>query len=183
MDKNGIISYFGRLDRELSAPTVLHIYGSAAVILLGAEDRTSLDIDVAGPYSTVDYARFTEASAAAGLPVNPAAEFSSDHLEWVGVLRLCLPPPPPQAESIVLWQGANLIVRTGSIADLVASKLIRYDESDQSDVQFLFKASRFTLETVAAAVKSLPPPFANDAIILDNLANLGTDIVIWGGGE
>ena len=64
MNKGDIISYFGRLDEGLAAPTVLHIYGSAAVILLGADERTSLDIDVAGPYSTADYARFEKASAA-----------------------------------------------------------------------------------------------------------------------
>ena len=182
MDKSGIISYFGRLDKELSAPTILHIYGSAAVILLGADDRTSLDIDVAGPYSSADFARFAEASAAAGLPVNPASDFASNHLEWVGALRLCLPPPPPETESIVLWQGANLTVKTGRVADLVASKLIRYDESDQSDVQFLFNASRFTIESIAAVVKTLPRPFDTDALVLENLANLETDLVVWGGG-
>jgi len=182
MDKSGIISYFGRLDGELTAPTVLHIYGSAAVILLGADDRTSLDIDVAGPYSTADYARFAEASATAGLPVNPASDFASNHLEWVGALRLCLPPPPPETESIVLWRGANLTVKTGRIADLVASKLIRYDETDQSDIQFLFKVSRFTIESIAATVRTLPPPFDTDALVLENLANLKVDLAVWGDG-
>ena len=51
MDKNEIIAYLTRLDRELSAPVTLYLYGSAVIILLDAPDRTSLDIDVAGPYS------------------------------------------------------------------------------------------------------------------------------------
>ncbi|MCL1857198.1 MAG: hypothetical protein FWF84_06140, partial [Kiritimatiellaeota bacterium] len=172
MDKADMVAYFGRLDRELSIPTVLYVYGSAVVILLGANDRTSLDIDVAGPYSSADSARFAEASAQAGLPVNPAPEFSANHLEWVGPLRLCLPPPPPEAESMVLWQGANLMIKTGRVEDIVASKLIRYDETDQADIQFLFKVARFTIAAVAVAVKTLPRPFNTDTLVLENLANL-----------
>jgi len=179
MDKGEILSYFGRLDKELAAPSVLHIYGSAAVILLGADERTSLDIDVAGPYSSVDGAKFAEASTAAGLPVNPSSDFASNHLEWIGHFRLCLPPPPPESESIVLWRGAKLVVKTGTVADLVASKLIRYDETDQSDIQFLHKISRFTFESVAAAVETLPKPFDTDPLVLENLANLKADICTW----
>ncbi|MCL1919455.1 MAG: hypothetical protein FWG50_00010 [Kiritimatiellaeota bacterium] len=181
MNKTDILAYFSRLDKRLDTPSVLHIYGSAAVILLGADDRTSLDIDVAGPYSTVNDAQFAEASAAAGLPVNPAPDVASNHLEWVGALRLCLPPPPPEAESLVLWRGANLLVKTGKVEDLVASKLIRYDETDQADIQFLAKTSRFTFESVAASVKALPRPFDTDILVLENLANLKADLAAWEG--
>ena len=61
----------------------------------------------------------------------------------------------------------------------MASKLIRYDETDQSDVQFLHKLSRFTLDSVDAAVKTLPKPFDSDALVLQNLANLKTDLDTW----
>ena len=179
MNKDEIISYFHRLDNELAAPSVLHIYGSAAVILLGSEDRTSLDIDVAGPYSTVDEARFAEASVNAGLPVNPPSEFASNHVEWIGPLRLCLPPPVPGVQPLTLWRGTRLVVQTGQVEDLVASKLIRYDETDQADIRFLFRASRFLFESVAAAVKTLPRPFYADALVLKNLANLKKDLATW----
>ena len=179
MDKIGIISYFKRLDKELDSPTILHIYGSAAIILLGADDRTSLDIDVAGAYSVADNARFAEASVAAGLPVNPPSDYSSDYVEWVGKLRLCLPPPPPETEAIILWRGDKLTIKTGRIEDLVASKLIRYDETDQADIQFLFKISRFSFDAVAAAVKTLPHPFDKDALVLENLCNLESDMNAW----
>jgi hypothetical protein len=180
MNKHDILAYFNRLDSELTTPAVLHVYGSAAVILLGAEDRTSLDIDIAGPYSTVDNARFAEASAAAGLPVNPAPGFASSNVEWVGPLRLCLPPPASAAETMVLWQGAKLQVKTSRVEDLVASKLIRYDTSDQADIQFFFKISRFAIESIATAVANLPRPFNTDALVLENLANLKTDLAAWG---
>jgi hypothetical protein len=179
MTKTDILSYFQRLDNALTAPTVLHIYGSAAVMLLGADDRTSLDIDVAGLYSIADTARFAEASASAGLPVNPASDSTTEYVEWVGPLRLCLPPPSPESEPVILWRGANLTVQTSKVEDLVASKLIRYDETDQSDIQFLFKASRFTIESIAVVVKTLPRPFNTDALVLENLRNLETDLRLW----
>ena len=179
MNKTDILSYFKRLDNALPTPAILHIYGSAAVMLLGSDDRVSLDIDVAGLYSTADTARFAEASTIAGLPVNPEPTSAQEHVEWVGPLRLCLPPPSPESPPVILWRGANLTVQTSRPEDLVASKLIRYDETDQADILFLFKASRFTFESVAAAVKNLPRPFNTDALVLENLRNLETDLHHW----
>ena len=54
VNKADLVGYLERLDRALSSPATLHIYGSAAFMLLDEPDRTSLDIDVAAPYSNVD---------------------------------------------------------------------------------------------------------------------------------
>ena len=86
MNKAEIIAYLSRLDRELSASVVLYIYGSAVVILLDAPERTSLDIDVAGPYSSGNMAEIACASQRAGLPLNPDPLYQGNHLEWVGAV-------------------------------------------------------------------------------------------------
>ena len=44
--------------------------------------------------------------------------------------------------------SANLTVKTGSGADLVASKLYRYSEQDQEDIQFLMLRGGVTLDVV-----------------------------------
>ena len=62
-------------------------------MLLGEEDRISLDVDIAGPYSQVNEAMLRSAAAQIGLPVNPPADFAGDHIEWIGPLRLCLADP------------------------------------------------------------------------------------------
>lgn len=54
MDKQRLTGYLEQLDQALRRSADLYIYGSAAFILLDEPDRTSLDIDVAGPYSNVD---------------------------------------------------------------------------------------------------------------------------------
>jgi hypothetical protein len=54
MDRPELLAYLEGLDNALRAQATLYIYGSAACILLGEPDRTSLDVDVAGPYSDVD---------------------------------------------------------------------------------------------------------------------------------
>ena len=182
MNKQEITDYLARLDRELSGPTVLYLYGSAVVILLDAPDRTSLDIDVAGPYSGVDQADFEQASRRAGLPVNPEPSYQGGHLEWVGPLRLCLPSPQEDAPGMILWQGLKLAVRTGSVEDLVASKLIRYDEIDRADIQFLFAQFHFSWEAVRNSADRLPHPFRTDTLVLENLANLKADLRMWGEG-
>ena len=67
------------------------------------------------------------------------------------------------------------------MADLVASKLIRYDEIDRSDVQYLITQARTTFSEVEAAAKRLPAPFVLDRLVLDNLENLRTNMLMWGG--
>jgi hypothetical protein len=179
MDKNEIIEYLTKLDDKVSGLQVLYIYGSAVVILLDAPGRTSLDIDVAGPYSSGDQAELERGSQQAGLPVNPPPDYQGCHLEWVGPLRLCLPPPQAGQEGLLLWRGKNVTVRSGNVEDLVASKLIRYDVTDRADVQYLYSRFRFAWESVRESVGRLPHPFRGDAMLLENLSNLETDMRMW----
>jgi len=180
MDKGELVGYLERVDRELKAPATLHIYGSAAFMLLDEPERTSLDIDVAAPYSTVDEGDLRRAAAVAGLPLNPPDDYASDHLEWISAVRLCLAKPNPGTD-MVLWRGNKLVVKTGSRPQLIASKLIRYDEMDRSDIQYLCRQTPVKVAAVAAAVGELPEPFNNDALVLENLENFKVDVALWGG--
>lgn len=178
VNKVELSSYLERLDRALESHATLYVYGSAALILLDEPDRTSLDIDVAAPYSSTDFADMARAAVVAGLPINPAEDYPRDHIEWISALRLCLPPPAPKTD-LLLWRGSRLTIMTAAIPCLIASKLIRYDEIDRSDVQFLSKQSGAAWKDVAAAVELLPPPFNQDGIVRENLNNLKADLAIW----
>lgn len=182
MDKSKILYYLSKIDAELECPAMLYIYGSAVCILLDEPDRTSLDIDVAGPYSDANYGAFVRAAEKAGIPVNPVEDTSSDHIEWIQPLRLCLPTPLPE-RSMLLWQGSRLAVKSGSPADLIASKLIRYDEIDQGDIQYLLSQARVRFDDVEDAVRRLPPPFNVDCIVLEKLQNFLADSKLWEGGR
>lgn len=179
MDRHQLVTYLETIDHALAAPATLVVYGSAALILLDEPDRTSLDVDVAGPYSMVDFADFKRAATTARLPVNPEDDFRGDHIEWIGPLRLCLAPPTAESE-VLLWQGNRLTVKTVAPAQLIASKLIRYDEIDRSDIQFLLAQSKVPFADIAAAVGGLPEAFRRDPLVRENLANLKTDVGVWG---
>jgi hypothetical protein len=176
MNSASLREHLGRLDAALSEPASLCLYGSAALMLMGQEDRVSVDVDVAGPYSTVNQRALEAAAKAIGLPVNPADDISADHIEWVGPERLCLAEPSPE-RAVALWQGGHLTVFTLPPADLVASRLIRYDPTDQADIQFLVAHGRLRLQQVAEAVQRLPEAFRNDALVRENLNNFQRD---WG---
>jgi hypothetical protein len=166
-----------RLDSALPEPARVCVSGSAAWMLLGQEDRFSMDVDVAGPYSAVNERALATAGEMIGLPVNPPADYPGDHIEWVGPLRLCLARP---ADDIaVLWQGSGLTVFTLPPPDLIASKLIRYDPTDQADIQFLAIHQRVRFEAVVMAVARLPEPFREDALVKENLENLRRDLWRW----
>lgn len=182
MNKTQLLNYLQQIDAGLQRPAEVVVYGSAAFILLGEEERTSLDIDVAGPYSRVDFADFQQAASRAGLPVNPSEVTDGEHIEWIPTLRLCLPPPRPATEQ-VLWRGQKLTLKTVSAAELIASKLIRYDEIDQSDIQFLCAQQTVEWQAVAEAVACLPAPFNNDPLVKENLANLRGDMALWRGNS
>ncbi|NQU10328.1 hypothetical protein HQ590_06035 [bacterium] len=180
MNKAELLGYLERIDHALSKPATLTVYGSAPCILLDEPERTSLDVDVAGPYSAVDLVDLQRAAQAAGLPVNPATDYQGDHLEWILAPRLCLPPPSP-ASAVVLWQGQRLTVRTVAIPELIASKLIRYDPVDQADVRYLCTLARVPFDAIQTAARSLPPPFNQDTIVRENLRNLNADMQMWQG--
>ncbi|MGD9781204.1 MAG: hypothetical protein AB7V14_03525 [Kiritimatiellia bacterium] len=178
MDKRRLVEYFAQVDERLTRPAELLIYGSAAFILLDEEARTSLDLDVAGPYSKLDFEEFRQASRSAGLDVNPVESYSGDHVEWISGVRLCL-APPELAGTMTLWQGRHLAVKTVAAADLVASKLIRYDPIDQSDVRYLVGQMRLGHADVAKAVDRLPAGFRDDVLVRENLKNLEEDMALW----
>ncbi|MBI4324822.1 MAG: hypothetical protein HY674_06105 [Chloroflexi bacterium] len=178
MDATTLRQHLVRLDSALGESARLCIYGSAALMLMGEEGRVSVDVDVAGPYSTVNEAALAEAARAARLPVNPPEDFAEDHLEWVGPARLCLAAPRPD-ESVVLWQGRWLTVFTLPPSDLAASRLIRYDPIDQADIQFLIVHGRVRYEDIAQAVHRLPVAFRDDVLVRENLENLRRDMQRW----
>ncbi len=178
MNRDGLIQYLKMLDANLKKPAKLYIYGGAALMLLEEEIRISLDIDVASPYSEVDYVDFQHACEAAGIPLNPDVDYDREHIEWVGPLRLCLPKPDPETD-LTLWRGSYLTVQTGAPAKLVASKLIRYDETDQSDIHFLCFQYKLHFDQVRQAVAELPPPFRTDILVLENLEALRVDMHLW----
>ncbi len=178
MDFTALQTYLSQLDGALKGKAECCIYGSAACMLLGEEGRISLDVDIAGPYSQVNETMLQSAAAQIGLPVNPPADFAGDHIEWTGPLRLCLADPSVGGR-VVLWQGANLTIFTVSPPDLAASKLIRYDPSDQADIQFLMVNGRFGMEETTRAVERLPAAFRADIMVRENLKNLNRDCRRW----
>jgi hypothetical protein len=180
MDKSELILYLEKIDRALNSDVTLYVLGGAALILLDEPDRTSLDVDVAAPYSEADFGDLEQAALAAGLPVNPSEHTSSEHIEWIAPLRLCLPKPDPDTD-MTLWQGGKLTVKTVCLPGLIASKLIRYDEIDQADILYLCSSRTVEHSDVEAAVRTLPPAFRKDPVVLDNLENLKVDMGLWKG--
>lgn len=178
MNPSSLREHLARLDAALGEPAKLCVYGSAALMLMGEDDRFSVDMDIAGPYSDVNERALETAARQISLPVNPPEDFSDDHIEWVGPERLCLAVPSPD-KVVRLWQGHRLTLFTLPPADLIASRLIRYDPTDQADIQFLLTHFRTGFEEVAQAVERLPAAFRNDALVRDNLDNLRRDMSRW----
>ena len=179
INESVVTDYFVRLDQLVKPGTELYVIGGSAIALLGAKIRTTADVDVALPSSKLDLTDFTTASAKAGLPVNPAFGYQGAYVELVKPLMLTLPQPKSETDVQELFRGVNLVVRTGSGADLVASKLYRYSEQDQEDIQFLMLRGGVTLAAVRESVTRLPERFREDVMVIENLGNLERDLALW----
>ena len=177
IDERATMEYFAKLDGLVSRGTELYIFGGSAIGLLGAKVRTTIDIDVAAPFSRMNLQEFKAASEKLGMPVNPGAAYQGAFIELVGPARLSL--PSPTENSLIVFRGMNLTVKTGAFAELVASKLVRYSVKDMQDVQFLITEGRVKYDEVVAAVKRLSPVFRDDPLVKENLENLKTDMMIW----
>ena len=55
MDKAQLLDYFSKIDRYLAAEAVICVYGGAAFIMLDEDGRSSIDIDIAAPYSNASF--------------------------------------------------------------------------------------------------------------------------------
>jgi len=174
-------AYFERLDPLVREGTELCVIGGSAVAQLGARIRVTADIDVALPYSKIELSAFAEASAKAGLPVDPAFGYQNAYVELVKPLMLTVPRPASEESFVELFRGRNLTVKTCSPADLVASKLYRYSPQDQEDIQFLMGPGGATVEAVRDSVSRLPEGFRDDVMVRENLANPESDILLWKG--
>lgn len=181
IDEHSATDYFVRLDSLVKSGTELYIIGGSAIAQLGARIRVTADIDVALPYSRLELENFTKASEKAGLPVNPAFGYQGAYVEFVKPLMLTLPRPASPESFIELYRGVNLIVKTSTPADLVASKLYRYSPQDQEDIQFLMGPGGATLDAVRDSVSRLPERFRDDVLVRENLVNLESDLKFWTG--
>ena len=179
IDEKVLRDYFARLDALVSPGTVLYVFGGGAVALLGAAIRTTIDIDIAAPYSKVAESEFRAASEKAGLPVNPGLGYQGAYVEFVPPLTLAMPRARTPDDEIVLFSGLNLTVKTGSVADLIASKLIRYNDKDRSDVQYLADLGGIVMDDVVASVERLPERIKRDVVLRANLENLSVDLSLW----
>ena len=173
-----LAGYFERLDPLVRPGTELFVFGGAAIVLLGARIRTTIDIDVAAPYSRIDMENFREASEKAGLPVNPPPGYQGAYIEIVGQRMLAL-PVPRDGEATILFRGMNLVVKTSSDSDLAASKLVRYDSTDRSDVEYLAGLGRVTVQSVRDSVQRMGAGLRDDVLVAENMANLESDLAMW----
>jgi hypothetical protein len=180
VDAASLRQAFERIDAALESPTELVIRGGAALLALGFEGRTTVDIDVL-PASRFVEADLRRACEATGLAWNPPdKDFPpGDYMEVVPEQTLVLPIPgsggPPYD---TVFRGRLLTVRTPPAADLVVGKLKRLDPEDVADIQFL--VTRYGLDEAAVreAFSRLPARFRGDPVLTDNLRYVVEDL--WG---
>ena len=177
VDAEALRRAFERIDATLSRPTELLIRGGAALLALGHQDRSTVDIPVL-PDSRFVEADLRAACTAAGLGWNPHdKDFpEGDYVEVVPANTLVL--PVPNADYDVVFRGTKLTVRTPPAADLVIGKLKRLEPEDLSDITYLVGHFGVDEAALRAAFDRLPERFRRDGVLLDNLRYVCEDL--WG---
>ncbi len=178
MDRNRLLAIFEALDGALQSSCELEIRGGAAVLALGLEGRTTLDIDVLPSSRFVD-AELRRACAAAGVGFNPTSGkdlAEHDFLEVVPEETLVLPVPSPERPYNTVFRGRRLTVRTPPVADLIIGKLKRLEPEDVADIAFLTQRFAITEGDLSEAFGRLPARWRGDPVIVDNLRYVLEDL-------
>jgi len=171
VDRNGLFAIFEALDGALQSSCELEIRGGAAVLALGLEGRTTLDVDVLPSSRFVD-TDLRRSCAAAGVGFNPTGGkdlAERDFLEVVPEETLVLPIASPDRPYNTVFRGRRLTVRTPPAADLIIGKLKRLEPEDVADIAFLAQRFAVTEADLTEAFGRLPARWRVDPVIVDNL--------------
>jgi hypothetical protein len=151
VDASSLRRILEQIDAALQTPTELIVRGGAALLALGFEGRTTVDIDV------LPASRFVEAD----------------------LRRACAAAPAPEGSPYnTVFRGRQLTVRTPPAGDIAVGKRKRLDPEDIADIRFL--VGRFGLDaaTLHEAFARLPARFRRDPVLVDNLRYVVEDL--WG---
>ena len=164
-----LIAIFTRLDDALASETperkqTLCVFGAAAVLLYGSDERQTQDIDVWRPASDVNDRVLEAMAARAGVDLNPTnMEPDRVYLQIVteGIVTLptylpergCWPDGRP---SETLWQGHRLTIVAPPAAIVAAAKMVRAEPQDVEDVLYIMAKRSLKLTDIALAAKGFP---------------------------
>lgn len=170
MDQSRLRRILEDLDAALETDCLLLIRGGAAALVLGLDQRVTMDIDVL-PESRFVEADLRAACRRAGIGFNPDDKdaVETEYLETVPDETLVLPRPSESIPYNTVFRGRRLTVKTPPAADLVVGTLQRLDPEDLADVAFLVRRFGLTRQDIEEAVGRLPERFREDPVIRDNL--------------
>lgn len=153
LDGNQWIELLERIASHLAPeapPVTLCLIGSSACLFAGMDARTSRDLDIWRPLSDYDRKELREAAEAAGVLFDPRSALDPDrpYLQIVdpGVVEI------GDFEPIRIDRIGRLILLRPPVENLIASKLIRGDSRDVSDILFLVNHFNPDLEEVRKIV-------------------------------
>lgn len=147
-----------RLATELGPegpPQRLCLIGSAACLFAGMEARTSRDLDVWRAMSDYDRLELSRAAEAAGLLFDPKSALEPDqpYLQIVerGIVEM------GEFTPVLIDRIGRLHLLRPPIENLIASKLIRADARDITDILFLQHCYQVEAATVRAVIATFSP--------------------------
>ena len=153
------------LDRHLTAPGEVRLFGGAAFVLGYGRDRTTDDADLLLDdrecQTLIDIAGFGEAIEATNQELEPRGLYLTHVFgpeqqvlspEWRAACRL-----------IVLPELKKLTVSCLGPVDLALTKMGRADDADLADVEFLLTTRQLDAEALKRAIEVaiVPPEYAD----------------------
>jgi hypothetical protein len=142
-------------------PVEICLIGSAACILGGMFERTSIDLDVWVPNSHFDELELKYAVTAAGLLYDPktAKEPNKPYLQIVepGIVQV------GAFESVLIKRMGRLRITRPPYENIIASKLCRASLKDIQDIQYLMQNFRPDKKVIANLISSFPESLRDPA--------------------
>jgi hypothetical protein len=154
-DGREIQDALNRIGEHLRKPARLVLIGSCVGMWYGQPGRFTEDIDVWSPRSEVDLADIKQACEKAGVTFNPT-EFDKPEGLYLQMVTPGIVHVGRYRNDVAMYTTGNLTVVHPPAQHIVASKLVRGTASDLEDAIFLMSRCALTMESVGAAIATLP---------------------------
>ncbi|MBW4656633.1 MAG: hypothetical protein KME20_26855 [Kaiparowitsia implicata GSE-PSE-MK54-09C] len=151
---------------------ILCIFGAAAILSYGSNERQTEDIDIWRPASKLNDRALRQMAEAAGLDFNPTElEPDKAYLQVIDDGVVQMPSFDAQnytwsngQKSETLWSGDALTIVAPPPAIVAAAKMVRANPQDIEDVAFLMNVKSISTADITIALRHFPQEARHKAL-------------------
>ena len=151
--KDKVVEVLSNIASHLKGEAKLVLIGSTVGILLGQEERMTVDIDVWMRDSDFDYGDLKQACEKAGVTFDPTS-YDEPKEFYLQIVREGVCQVGDFDKEVKIMRFGKMLVASPPIENIIASKMTRASEDDIKDSVFLMAVGNVAIEDVKRVINT-----------------------------